>query len=424
MKCNAEFGDRVEVHKIKEIYEGVYLPSPEAGTFLLKLDNGYNIGFNRKDVNEIKLIKKRKEVETHFEIVSDGSKPTIGLVMIGGTISAKLNPGKGGVDWVDTPEELFKIYPNLFNKVNVKVESPFMKGSENMDFKDWQKVAKVIGKMLNDKSISGVILTQGTDTLHYTSAALSFFLRDLNKPVIVTYSQRSIDRASSDASLNLECSVQAAISNVAEVMTVGHANSNDNFCYAILGTKVKKLHSSRRDAFRPVNSEPILKISPEKLEYLSNFNPRENKKKVILDVSFEEKIGVIKFIPGQNPSILDYYLENGYKGIIIEFMGIGDIAVSGARLPWTKKLKEVMDKGMIVCATPQTMNGRLQPLVYVTGRELANSGIIFLEDMLTETAFVKLSWVLGHEDWAKDKEVVKEKMLFNFAKELNPRITE
>ena len=424
MKGQANFGDRVEIHRSKEIFEGIYLPSPEAGSFLLKLDNGYNLGFNTKDVLEMKVIEKRKEKNNHFEIVSRGDKPTIGLVMVGGTISAKLNPGKGGVDWVDTPEELFKVYPSVFDGVNVKVMSPFMKGSENMDYKDWQKIAKSVVKLLNDKAISGVIVTQGTDTLHYTAAALSFFLRELNKPVVVTYSQRSIDRASSDAELNLRCSIQVATSDVAEVMTVGHADSNDSFCYGLIGTKVRKLHSSRRDAFRPVNVGPMLRAYSDHLEILSNFNSSDLKKKAELDNSFEEKVGIIKFYPGQDPKILDYYISEGYKGIIIEFMGIGNIAVSGSRNSWTKKLKEVISKGITICATPQTINGRLQPLIYVTGRELANSGIIFLEDMLTETAFVKLGWVLGHEEWAKDKNIVKEKMLFNFAREFNPRLLE
>lgn len=424
MKTKAEFGDKVEVSRAKEKFEGIYLPSPDSGNFLLKLSNGYNIGFNSKDVLDIKLIEKRKEKKEHFELVEDGGKPTIGLVMIGGTISAKLNPGKGGVDWVDTPEELFKFYPEVFDKVNVRVESPFMKGSENMDFKDWQKVAKVVSKMLNDKNISGVIVTQGTDTLHYTASALSFFLRNLNKPVVVTYSQRSIDRASSDAELNLICSANVATSNIAEVLTVGHSTSDDNFCSGLIGTKVRKLHSSRRDAFRPVNTEPMLKISREKVDFILPHTLRDETKKVELDNAFEEKVGVIKFYPGQDPDILDYYVDKGYKGIVIEFLGIGNIAVSGSRKSWTKKLKEVMNKGLVVCATAQTINGRLQPLVYVTGRELANSGIIFLEDMLTETAYVKLGWVLGHEDWASSFDLVKEKMLFNFSREFNPRIRE
>lgn len=420
---NFDFGDVVEVISEKKSYRGVYLPSPEVGTFLLKLGNGYNVGFVKKNVSSMKLLERKKEVENHFEVVKSGIKPTVGFVVLGGTIAARLNPGKGGVDFVESPEDLFKFYPELFDRVNVKIEVPFMKGSENMDYKDWQKAAKVVGKLLNDKNISGVIVAQGTDTLHYTASALSFFLRDLGKPVCVTYSQRSIDRASSDASLNLECAAIVATSDISGVMTIGHANGSDEYCYAINGTKVRKLHSSRRDAFRPVNCKPYLRVSKNGIEKMSEYRHRLDSS-VRVDSVFEEKVALLKFYPGQNPDILDYYVEKGYKGIVIEFVGIGNIAVSGSRNSWVKKLSEVMDKGLVVCAAAQTINGRLNPLVYVTGRELANSGIIFLDDMLSETAFVKLGWVLGHEDWAKDKDVVKEKMLENFSSEFNSRILE
>jgi len=424
MECNAEFGDKVEVYKDKEIFEGIYLPSPENGTFLLKLKSGYNIGFNRKDVIKVELVEKRVENNPLFELVQDGSKKTVGLVILGGTIAARLNPGKGGVDFVESPEDLFKYYPKVFDRVNVKVEVPFMKGSEDMDFKDWQKVAKVVTKLVNQKDISGVIVTQGTDTLHFTSSALSFFLRDLHKPVAITYSQRSIDRASSDASLNLECSAIIATSDIAEVMTVGHADSNDEFCYAIPGTKVRKLHSSKRDAFRPVNTNPFARISKNGIEKMADYNIRDDSGKTTCDSKFSDKVALLKFYPGQDPEILDFYLEKGYKGIVIEMPGLGQVATSNARLSWTKKLKEVQEKGMIICAAAQTINGRLNPLVYVTGRELVKTGVIYLDDMLSETAFTKLSWVLGHEDWAKDREVIKEKMLNNFAREFNNKIVE
>lgn len=424
MKGKAEFGDRVEVYRAKEIFEGIYLPSPEAGSFLLKLDNGYNIAFNNKDIFEIKVIQEAEKKKEHFEIVEDGNKSTIGLVVLGGTISAKLNPNKGGVDWVNSPEDLFRVYGGIFEKVNVRVVSPFMKGSENMDYKDWQKAAKAVSGFLNDKNISGVIVIQGTDTLHFNASALSFFLKNLNKPVVLTYSQRSIDRASSDAELNLKCSISVATSDLAEVVVVGHSSSNDDFCYGLIGTKVRKLHASRRDAFKPVNISPLLRAYPDKVEFLLSYNKRNNKKKVLVDSSFEEKVGLIKFYPGQNPDILDYYLDKGYKGLVIEFSGIGNIAVTGSRLSWVKKIKEVLAKGMTICASAQTIFGRLNPLVYVTGRELADSGVIFLEDMLSETAFVKLGWVLGHDEWAKDRKTIKEKMLFNFNRELNNRLLE
>jgi len=285
-----------------------------------------------------------------------------------------------------------------------------------MDYLDWKKLAKITGDLLNDSNIQGVIITHGTDSLHYTSAALSFFLRNLNKPVVLTYSQRSIDRASSDANLNLECSALAAISDIAEVMLVGHAESSDSFCYAMNGAKVRKLHSSKRDAFKPVNTKPFAKISDGRIDILSEHNLR-NKNKVLVDSKFENKVALIKFYPGQDPDILDYYVEKGYKGIVLEVLGLGQIATKNSRKSWLQKLKDVQEAGIFVCAASQTINGALNPKVYSSGRELEKIGIVYLKDMLSETAFVKLGWVLGHEKWD-----VKEKMLENISREYNGRL--
>lgn len=420
-KTTAKPGDLVEIHLMKTIYEGVLLESPEneKGIVLLKLGTGYNIGFNKKEVLKIRILRKGKITEEKLELKADSKKPNIAMVVTGGTIAARLNPRKGGVDWLDTPESLFKFYPELFEKVNVlKLEIPFMKASEDMDFKDWQKIAKTCEKLLNDKEIQGVIVTHGTDFLHYTASALSFMLRDLNKPVVLTYSQRSIDRASSDANLNLQCSALAAVSDIAEVMLVGHATKNDDFCYAMKGTKVRKMHTSRRDAFKMVNGEPFAKISKQTVEKISDYKLK-NKNKVKVDAKFEEKVALVKIYPGQSPDILDYYVKNKYKGIVLELSGLGHAPTTRSRNNWIKKLKEVIGKGVVVCGTSQCINGRVDPMVYSNGREILETGVICLEDMLSETALVKLAWVLGHAEW-KDK--VKEKMLENVCGEFNGRL--
>ncbi len=424
MKTQANPGDYVEIHLSKVIYEGILLEAPESekGIVLLKLDSGYNIGFNKKDILEIKLIEKSEEKKEGAEIKKDSKKPNIAMIITGGTIASRLDPKKGGVTPIESPEDLFKFYPEIFKIANIsKIEIPFTKDSSCMDFKDWQKIAKSAEKFLNDPNIKGIIITHGTDTLHYTSAALSFFLRSVNKPIVLTYSQRSIDRASSDANLNLQCAALAAVSDIAEVMLVGHSSSNDDYCLAMPGTKVRKLHSSRRDAFKVVNAKAFARIFPDRIEGISDFR-RRDKGKVKTDIKFEEKVALLKFYPGQNPEILDYYIKKGYKGIVIEFLGLGQIAGSVSRLSWLNKIKEAQRKGIIICAAAQTIYGKLDPLVYSTGREFLEAGVIFLEDMLAETAFVKLGYVLGHADWAKNRDTVKEKMLENFARELNNRL--
>jgi len=427
-KISAKPGDLVEIHLMKIIYEGILLevPDSEKGIVLIKLGNGYNIGFNKKDILDIKIIKKSKESEDKFELKHDFKKPNIGMIITGGTIASRYDSKTGGVHPLDTPESLFKFYPDIFKRVNIlKIEVPFMKWSENMDSKDWEKIARVCEKLLNDDNLQGVVITHGTDFLHYTASALSFMLGKLNKPVVLTYSQRSIDRASSDANLNLQCAVEVAgFSDIAEVVLVGHADSEDNFCYAMPGTKVRKLHTSRRDAFKVINAKPIAKVYPEKIEILNNFNKRNNKFKIKKDINFQEKVALIKFYPGQNPNILDYYIKEDYKGIIVEMAGIGQIATKGSRNSWISKLKEIIGKGIVVCGVSQCINGRVDPFVYSAGRDILDTGVIYLEDMLSETAFVKLGWVLGHSEWIKSKEMIKEKMLENFAGEFNKRLEE
>ena len=422
-RSNMKPGDRLRVNFAKKEYEGTLLESPEEekNVLLLKLDSGYNIGLNRKEILSVELLKKASDKkESEVKKPNSKDKPNIGMIITGGTIASRLDPKTGAVDSLTKPEEFFKFYPELFEKVNIsRLEIPFMKSSEDMDYKDWQKIAKSAVELLNDSNIQGIIITHGTDFLHYTSSALSFFLKDLNKPVVLTYSQRSIDRASSDANLNLKAAALVAISDIAEVMLVGHGNSSDEYCLAMPGNKVRKLHSSKRDAFKVVNCKPYAKIFPNenKIEIISGFRKR-NKNKVKLDSGFEEKVALLKVYPGQDPSILDFYKKQGYKGIVLEMSGLGHVPTH-SRNSWLKKLKEVTSKGMIVVGTTQTIFGRVDPYVYSNARETLEAGVIYLEDMLSETAFVKLGYVLAK---AKNKEEAKRLMLTNMAGEFNDRL--
>src|SRR3989339_826654 len=363
MENTPMFGDYVRINLIKQTYEGFLLESSneDKGIVLIKLNSGYNIGFYQKDILNIEVIKKGeipKKESTELQKDS-GGKPNIAIIMTGGTIGARLNPKKGGVDYIETPDSLFKTYPEAFKDVNIKeVEVLFKKDSSDLDYKDWKKIAKTAEKFLNNSEIQGVIIT--------------------------------------------------------------HATTNDDYCYAMPGAKVRKMHSSRRDAFKVINGKPYAKIIPGQITRISGYHLR-SKGKVQLDLKFEEKVALLKFYPGQDPEILDYYFEKGYKGIVIEMFGLGQAATKEARLGWTKKLKEMTEKGMVICATTQTIYGRIDPLVYSAGRELYHTGIIYLEDMISETAFVKLGWVLGKTNNPKE---VKELMLKNIAGELNYRLEE
>ncbi len=419
MPINIRPGDRVRLRLALEEVEGTILESPDPSVILLKLNAGYNIGIPQENILGGKILRRYQE-ETPLEVPIKKKKEnaSIGLVITGGTIASKLDTRTGGVKPITNLAEFQRFYPELFEIANVKrIEIPFKIASESMSAEHWITIAKAVKSLLDDPEIKGVVVTHGTDFLHYTSAALSFFLRDLSKPVVLTYSQRSIDRASSDAHLNLQCAARAALSDAAEVMLVGHATLNDDYCYALRGTKVRKMHSSRRDAFQPINEIPLAKVFPEKIEFLSTYKKRTNKT-TQLDVNFSDRIALLKFYPGQDPSILDFYASH-YTGIIIEASGLGHLPVSEAQHNWLPKLKKYIREGFIVSIVSQTIFGRVDPYVYTNGRELLDAGIIFLEDMTAETALVKLGWVLGHHGWKKH---AKEHMLENLAGELSQRL--
>jgi glutamyl-tRNA(Gln) amidotransferase subunit D len=398
------------------------LESYDSSVLLVKLKSGYNVGIPKENVFDVEVLEKYSgKSKDKFEIPKKSGRKSIGMIITGGTIASKLDSRTGGTAPITDVSEFVKFYPKVFEKVNVKkISVPFMVASENMNSEHWITIAEHAKEMLNDSEISGVIITHGSDTLHYTASALSFFLQDLKKPVVLTFSQRSIDRASSDAELNLECAVEFALSNCAEVVIVGHATQNDDYCYALKGTKVRKMHTSRRDTFKPINCRPIAKVWPSKIEFLEKYNARSEGLTKI-DNSFSDKVALLTFYPGQSPDILDYYLVQGYKGVVISMAGLGHVAIGDVKHSWESTLKRAIKQGMVICATAQTVYGRLNSKVYSNGRILEELGVIFLEDILSETALVKLGFVLGHKNW---KSLVREKMLENFVGELNPLLSE
>ncbi len=420
-----EVRDKIEVIVNGRGEKGILLDSHEAGVLLLKLDNGYNIGFKKEDITEIKVLEKWiKEEKRNAEFKLSGQKPIIDFVVVGGTITNKLDPKTGGVTNLINPAELFSIYPEIFKFADIRIHNPFMKASENLNSLDWIRIAKIVEKSLNNEHVRGVIITHGTDTLHYTSAALSFMLGKLNKPVVLTYSQRSSDRGSADSRLNLICAAHAALSDIAEVMLVGHASTNDDYCYALKGNKARKMHTSRRDTFKPINTSPLAKIFPNgKIEVINDYNKRGKiNGKIKADAVFDSRVALIKFYPGQDSSILDYYKKRGYRGIVIEMTGLGHVCTEG-KLNWIPKIQELIKKNIYIYAAPQTLYGRLDPYVYAPQRKILETGVVFLEDILPETALVKLGWILAHREW-RGSVATRVKMLENINGEFNVRLNE
>ena len=423
-----EYGDVIRVHTKEEVYKGIMLPRPEIfdeNYTVIKLDNGYNIGIDNKKIIKIELIKKyeRKKEEKH-KISHKKGLPLVPILSFGGTISSRVDYKTGGVYADYTAEDFVDMLPELESIANLKAEKVMSIMSEDMTAEDWKLMARRIAKELNDKEVSGVVVTQGTDTLHFSTAAMSFFLKNLNKPVVFTAAQRSIDRGSSDAFSNLLCAVHAASKfDGAVVVTCLHGTTDDNYCILNRGNKTRKMHTSRRDAFRPINELPLAKVYESgKIEILNNNYNNRNNNKVAVDDKFEHKTALLYVYPGMNPDIFDFYLEKKYKGIVIAATGLGHVSTTNPKYALVKKLKELIDNNVAIIIAPQTIYGRVHPYVYTNLRKLSiELNCIFVEDMLPETAYIKLGWVLGH---THKFEEVKKMMLTNYAGEISERTNE
>jgi glutamyl-tRNA(Gln) amidotransferase subunit D len=248
---------------------------------------------------------------------------------------------------------------------------------------------------------------------------LSFMLKNLKKPVVFTFAQKSSDRGSSDSALNIICSTITATKDIAEVVVVGHANIDDDFCLIHRGNKVRKMHSFQRNTFRSINIYPLGKVWPNgKVKFTNEHKKNKNvKDDFYVDDKIEEKVAIIKAYPGLEPQSIDWYIDKGFKGLVIEGTGLGHINIKDKSL--LPHIKRAIHNGVIVCMTTQTIYGRVNPYVYSPARKLANTGVIYLEDLLTETAYTKLMWILGHTQNEKE---VKKLMLKNLAGEFNTRL--
>lgn len=425
----AKPGDKVKVTTKTEIIEGILIPTPGLtgeDCIIVKIFNGYNIGISNDEIKDVKIIEKYAPPEVKTKILRkvNPKLPTVTVMSTGGTISSKVDYRTGGVYADYTAKDFVEMCPELETIANIRAVKFASLMSEDIMAKDWIDMAKAIEKEAK-KGVDGIIVTHGTDTLHFTAAALSFFLEDIKIPVIIIGSQRSIDRGSSDAFMNLICGVKAAAEfDGSGVMTCLHGSIDDDYCILIRGTKVRKMHTSRRDAFRPINDLPFAKVYQDKpIEIISQNYPsvdRKNAKDLTLKASFEDKVALITIYPNLEPDILDFYIEKGYKGIVLAATALGHVNT------WTDRsmipgIKKAYEKGIPVIIASQTLYGRVNPYVYSNLRKVSIEGKgIYVEDMMPEVAYIKLGWVLSQTNKYDE---VKAMMLKNCRGELNSRIS-
>ena len=416
---------RVRVKKGSVTYEGIVMPSTTSN-LVIKLDNGYNIGIRTEDA-EIEVIgegqrgKKEKEdvIKVKVRERERGDLPQLSILSTGGTIASRVDYRTGAVSPQFSTQDILDAIPELGEIGNIKGRVVYSILSENMRAAYWKELATEVYNEIKNGAY-GVIITHGTDTMGYTASALSFMLRT-PVPVVLVGSQRSSDRPSTDAAMNAICAAKVACSDLGEVVVVMHGTTSDDFCYIHRGTKVRKMHTSARDAFQSVNSAPIGKVyyntgdtagSRVRVEFLSPHAHRGDNDLELM-AELETKCCLIKFYPGADPDIIDYFVARGYKGIVVEGTGLGHVSAE-----WIPHVERAIRDGIPVIMTSQCLYGTVCDRVYDTGRDLLRAGVIEGKDMLPETALVKLMWVLAQTG---DMEEVKKLMQANIAGEISDR---
>ncbi len=384
---------------------------------VIKLDNGYNVGIRLGHDVKLELVSRSPKYKPELPEVPIKLReglPKVAIISTGGTIASRVDYVTGAVYPALSARDLYNVVPELGDIANIDAHILFSIFSEDMHPNLWSKIAEAVAEKIKD-SPEGVVVTHGTDTMGYTAAALSFALRSLPVPVVLVGAQRSSDRPSSDAAMNLmDAVLVAAKAPFAEVVVVMHGEVGDTYTLVHRGVKVRKCHTSRRDAFRSINATPLAKVEGGEIKLLiNNYVPRDRGRKLEVKARFEEKVALVKIYPGFDGSILDYLVEKGYRGIVLEGTGLGH----APHLAFNS-IKRAIDSGLVVVMTSQCIWGRINMNVYRTGVELLKMGVIPGGDMLPETALVKLMWALGQ---SKDPDEVKRIMLTNIAGELSER---
>ncbi|MDY0063034.1 MAG: Glu-tRNA(Gln) amidotransferase subunit GatD [Myxococcota bacterium] len=386
----------VTVRTARGQFTGIVLPRSETADpyhIVLKLRSGYNVGVAAGSVAEITVAGRK---EAHYKIPEkdfpfDPKRPTVKLLGTGGTIASRLDYRTGAVIPAFSPGELYGSVPELADICNLETEKLYAVFSENMGPEQWQGTAAAIGREI-EKGVAGIVIGHGTDTMHHTAAILSFMVQDSPVPIVMVGSQRSSDRPSSDAALNLMHAVKAAASgDLAEVMVCMFGPTSDEYGLLHRGTRVRKMHSSYRSTFRTIGDIPLAMVSREAITPLrADYCKRRHDRQVRIDTRFEEKVAIVYYYPNMQPDILESLIDNGYKGIVIAGTGLGHV-----NKPLYPALKRARDAGIAVYMTVQTLWGYVQMYVYDTGRDMMELGVVPMANMLPEVGYVKLGWALG-----------------------------
>jgi glutamyl-tRNA(Gln) amidotransferase subunit D len=414
-------GDLIKVETSDASFEGYLMPRYELADplhIVIKLKNGYNIGISVKKIRSIvKLAEGEKPKYTPPPPPKlNTNLPKVLILGTGGTIASRIDYRTGAVHPALTAEDLHASVPEISEVAQVDAEVLFSIFSENLRAEHWCKIAEHIHTSLQ-KGYSGVVVTHGTDTMGYTAAALSFALRGVPIPVVLVGAQRSSDRPSSDAATNLlAATLVASKAPFSGVYVAMHAGLSDDVIAIHHGASVRKNHTSRRDAFQSINRKPVAYVKDGVIQQIDpNLPPRRAPQHYFKPAArFEERVALLKFHPNFDPTIIDYLVDKGFRGLVLEGTGLGHVGHY-----CYNPIKRAVDKGVLVGMSSQCIWGRVRMTVYDTGRDLLNMGVLPLDTLFPEVALVKMMWVLGNTDTLEE---AKKLMLTDLVGEFTQRL--
>ena len=384
----AEVHDRVRIETRDMVYEGLILPKhnfSEEDIIILKLDNGYNIGVSTEDAKMTLISKAEKKNAVDYTKNKNNELPDISILGTGGTIASFVDYKTGAVSPAITAEQLVNSVKALDEVANVSAEPLFSLASEDMKPEHWEGMANKI-KEMHDKKDHGIVIGHGTDTMSYSAAALSFQLPELSNPVVFTGAQRSPDRPSSDAHLNLVGAAKIAMSDLGEISIAMHETTDDENVAIWRGNRTRKAHSSKRNAFQSPNEGP-LGIVKDKIEWKRKY--RSTVESTTIKAGFDDNIGIIWSHPGLKVNDWETSVSNK-NGVVIAGTGLGHI---------NSELLDIIEKtskDIPVAMSSQCLSGSTNLNVYRNGRKLLERGVVETYDMSPETALVKMMWLSKH----------------------------
>jgi glutamyl-tRNA(Gln) amidotransferase subunit D len=419
---NISIGDSVKIDTEDGEIIGLLMPRYESASeeyIVIKLKSGYNAGIHVEKINSITKLLDKDQTSASIRspvITAKQNLPKVALISTGGTIASKIDYRTGGVHAALSADELYASVPELADHASIDPEVLMSEYSENLRPEHWTLIAEKVAEKIKTGKYRGIVISHGTDTMHYTAAALSFALQNLPVPVVLVGAQRSSDRPSSDAALNLlGAMIFATRSEYAGVFIAMHAGTSDYTIACHVGTRVRKNHTSRRDAFESIDITPVAFVRNNEIEMqqkhqnllVRRFTPNVVK----INTRFEDRVMLLKYYPGFDPTLIEHAINSGYRAIVLEGTGLGHVGKQ-----CFPALKKAVDAGLMVCMTSQCIWGRVRMTVYDTGRDLLDIGVISLSDMISETATVKAMWTLANSE---DVEAAKKIMQENLANEIS-----